>query len=287
MADPNSLISDLSQNVSTTIQDPFGTIIINTFSKIGNLTVSIDSKIDSLIKEVAESTNSKGKVTLQNNSLVITVSREDSQQAEELKKRVDTKVQSIQKTLTTLEIVLKTAKTIQTSIGLLQNYLDLQEVLINSNPATAVIYNVLKKGIKIIFLKDTIKQYSNVLNTQISANNAILNKLSDKFKNINVSIKIEDEKNKGNYVSKNLAENLLAQDNLNAGSTDIENVTNEFTSPKNIVYILKVEKYNEKQLIGRAYEKISGMIEEQTAPSFFATPEELTTELKNILNIKS
>ena len=139
MADPNSLISDLSQNVSTTIQDPFGTIIVNTFSKIGNLTVSIDSKIDSLIKEVAESTNSKGKVTLQNNSLVITVSREDSQQAEELKKRVDTKVQSIQKTLTTLEIVLKTAKTIQTSIGLLQNYLDLQEVLINSNPATAVI----------------------------------------------------------------------------------------------------------------------------------------------------
>ena len=283
MADVNNITGDLPQNVTTSLSDPFGSIITNTFTKVGNLINNIDKKIDLLIKDVAESTDSKGRVTVQGSSIVITINREDSQQAEELKKRVDNKVSSIQKTITTLEAVLKTAKTIKTSIQILQQALDLQEVLLNTNPATAVIFTVLKQGVKLIFLKDMIKQYSRILDNQIASNTAILEKLSDKFKNINVSIKISDEKNKGNYVTPDTAENLLSQDKLNEYGNDIQNITDEYTSPKNKTYILKVEKYADKKLIGRAYEKDSGMVEEQTAPSFFATPDQLLEELKSIL----
>jgi len=283
MADVNNITGDLPQNVTTSLSDPFGSIITNTFTKVGNLINNIDKKINLLIKDVAESTDSKGRVTVQGSSIVITISREDSQQAEELKKRVDNKVSSIQKTITTLETVLKTAKTIKTSIQILQQALDLQEVLLNTNPATAVIFTVLKQGVKLIFLKDMIKEYSKILDNQIASNTVILEKLSDKFKNINVSIKISDEKNKGNYVTPDTAENLLSQDKLNEYGDDIQNITDEYTSPKNKTYILKVEKYADKKLIGRAYEKDSGMIEEQTAPSFFATPDQLLEELKSIL----
>lgn len=281
-------LQDLQQNVTSAVSDPFGAIITKVFSKINGLTSNIEKKIDSLLEDVAKSTDSKGRVTLEGNQLIITVSKEDEKKAIAIKSNIEGKVKSIQKTLTVLSTTLKSLNSIQTAISTLQTALTIQETLLSVNPTTGPIFTVFKKAIKIVFLKDMIKQYSAVLKTQIQMNTRTLNTLSSKFRGINVSIKIEDEANKGNYIGGLEAEKLLAQDLLNGNTgEEIETVSEDYLSFSGKEYILKVEKYGERQLVGRAYEKLTGLLEEQTAPSYFATPEDLVEELQTILNLKS
>jgi hypothetical protein len=287
----NNPIEDLQQNVTSAVKDPFGAIINRTFFKINALVSNIEKKIDQLSQEIVKSADSRGRVTLEGSTLVITVTREDVEQAQQIKNRIQAKVTSIQKTIGTLETTLKSIQAIQTAITTLQTAINIQEIILSLNPTTGPIFTVFKKAVKIVFLKDIIKEYSNILKQQLKQNLQILDRLSEKFKNITVDIKIADEKNKGNDITTEEAEKMLIQDLLNTANTskvenDLETVSEEYVSPKEIEYILKVEKYNDSGLIGRAYEKISGLIEEQTSPTFLLTPEELINELKSILNLK-
>jgi hypothetical protein len=143
-------------------------------------------------------------------------------------------------------------------------------------------FQVVKQGVKIVFLKEMINQYVKILGRQLVQNNQVLDRLINKFKDIEVSVKIQDESDKGNYVNYDIAEQLLADDAL---GKNVEQVTQDFTDNKFLQYTIRVEKYDKKQLIARAREKSSGMIKAQTAPSYFSTPEELIEELKTILNI--
>lgn len=282
-------IQDLDQNVSSAVKDPFGSIIIRVVSKIGQLSVVVEGKINDLTKKIIESSDATGKVSLQGETIVITVSRENAQQAEELKKDIDTKIKSIQTLLNTLQITLTTLQTVQTGIDILRTALSIQEIALSSNPASGPIFQVLKQGIKLIFLKDIVKEYSSILKKELKNSGKKINVLSSRFRNLQISIKVEEEKSKGSIISNSEAENLLAQQLLDTGTNQegITSTTEEYLSPKNVQYLLKVEKYQEKQLIAVAYEKESGMIKQQTSPSFFATPEELLSELKSILNINS
>lgn len=282
-------IQDLDQNVSSAVKDPFGSIIIRVVSKIGQLSVVVEGKINDLTKKIIESSDATGKVSLQGETIVITVSRENAQQAEELKKDIDTKIKSIQTLLNTLQITLTTLQTVQTGIDILRTALSIQEIALSSNPASGPIFQVLKQGIKPIFLKDIVKEYSSILKKELKNSGKKINVLSSRFRNLQISIKVEEEKSKGSIISNSEAENLLAQQLLDTGTNQegITSTTEEYLSPKNVQYLLKVEKYQEKQLIAVAYEKESGMIKQQTSPSFFATPEELLSELKSILNINS
>ena len=76
-----------------------------------------------------------------------------------------------------------------------------------------------------------------------------------------------------------LADDLLGQ--------DINSYTQEFTADDNGQYILQVEKYGDKELIAKAYDKFSGLVASQTAPSYITNPEDLLNELKTILNLGS
>jgi hypothetical protein len=283
-------IDDIQQNVSSAIKDPFGQIINKTFFKINGLVSNIEKKIDQLLQEVAKSTDSKGRVTLEGSTIVVTITKEDVDQAKEIKRRVEEKINSVQKTISTLETTLKSLQTVQTAMTTLQTALSIQEAVLSLNPTTGPIFSVFKKSIKLIFLKDIIKEYTNVIKLQLNENLKVLDRLSTKFRNITIDVKILDEKNKGNDISTAEAERILTQDLLNQGaktkSTDIETISESFTSPSNKKYILKVEKYGQDKLIGRAYEEISGMIEEQTAPSYFLEPQALIEELKSILNFR-
>ena len=274
----NSAVTSISGAVS----DPFGSAIQLTLNKVNSLTVNIEKKVDQLVKEVVQKTDSKGRVALEGNNLVITVRREDIAQAEELQKRVKSKIDSIKKTITILKTVLNSLIAIQTAITVYKSLLDLQEASLTINPVTGPMFQVVKQGVKIIFLKEMINQYVKILGRQLIQNNQILDRLTDKFRNIEVSVKVQEEADKGSYVNYDVAEQLLADDAL---GKNIEQVTQDFSDNDFLQYVIKVEKHGEKQLIAIAREKSSGMIKAQTAPSYFATPAELTEELKTILNI--
>lgn len=268
--------------ISGAVSDPFGSAIQLTLNKVNSLTVNIEKKIDQLVKEVVEKTDSKGRISLQGSNLVITVRREDLAKAQELQKRVQDKIKSINSTITILNTVINSLLAIQTAITVYKALLDAQELSLTLNPVTGPIFQVVKQGVKLIFLKEIVNQYVKILGRQLLQNKQILNRLIEKFRSIQVSIKIQDEADKGKYVNTNIAEQLLADDMLGDGITSD---SQDFTDNKFNVYILKVEKYDNKQLIARAYEKLSGMIKAQTAPSYFAKPEELMEEIKTILNI--
>ena len=268
--------------ISGAVSDPFGSAIQLTINKISSLTVNIEKKIDQLVKEVVEKTDSKGRVSLQGSNLVITIRREDLAKAQELQKRVQDKITSINKTISILNTVVNSLIAIQTAITVYKSLLDIQEITLTANPVTGPIFQVVKQGVKIIFLKEIVNQYVKILGRQLLQNRQVLDRLIQKFRSIQVSVKIQDEADKGNYVSTDIAEQLLADDQLGDG---ISSDSQDFTDNKFNQYTLKVEKYDSKQIIARAIEKESGMIKAQTAPSYFSTPEELMEELKTILNI--
>jgi hypothetical protein len=68
------------------------------------------------------------------------------------------------------------------------------------------------------------------------------------------------------------------------GEPEVTQESESFTDQNFNKYILKVEKYDSKQLIARAFDKESGMIKAQTAPSYFSTSKDLLEEIKTILN---
>jgi len=65
---------------------------------------------------------------------------------------------------------------------------------------------------------------------------------------------------------------------------NVDNQSNIYTGSNGKVYILIVDQYGSKQLIGKAIDKISGILAVQTAPSYIKTPDQLMDELKSILN---
>jgi hypothetical protein len=281
--DASSKVQNTINDVSGALSDPFGTIINKSLNGINSLTVNIEKKVDQLIKEVIQKTDSKGRISLEGNSLIITVRREDLEQAKELQKRVTDKIASIKKTITILNNLVNSLLAVKTAITLYKTILDLQEISLSVNPISGPIFKVLKSGIKIIFLKEIIKEYVKILGRQLLQNQQILQNLINKFRSIQVSVKVQDEAQKGNFINIDSAEKLLADDLL---GTDINTDSQDFTDYKFNEYVLKVEKQGEKQIIGRAYEKYSGLIKAQTAPTFLSSPDELMEELKTILNLQ-
>lgn len=274
----------IADSMSSMVSDPFGVIISTTFNKINSLVVNIETKIDNLTNDIINSPDNKGRVTLQGNTIVISVEPQDAQQAMLMQSRIQNKISSIQKTLALLNTILTTIKAIQTAITIYQSYLAAQEILMTLGaPPAKIAFEVLKKGIKILFLKEILKQYAKILSTQVAQNQQVLNSLTNKFRNLQVSIKIGDQANQGEFIDRNQAEALLASDLL---GTNIVSDSQSFTAANGDNYLLKIEKYGEKEIIGRAYDAISGMIKEQTAPTFLSTPDQLYSELQSILNLK-
>lgn len=272
----------LVDDISGAIQDPFGTVIKKTLNKINALVLNIEKKIDQLLKEAVKKVDSKGRVSLEGNTLVITVTREDFEKAVEIERTVKGTISSIKNTLVILRSTINSLSTVKEAIQTYKNILDIQELLLLTNPLSGPIFLVLKKGIKLVFLKEMLKEYLKVIGRELAQNKEVVNRLINRFSALQVSIKIQDEANKGNFIDEDTAEELIADELL--GGSGIQEQTEDFTDDNLNNYTLKVEKYDSKQLIGRAYDKISGMIKAQTAPSYFSTSEDLLQELKTILN---
>lgn len=275
-------VTGIVNDVSGAIQDPFGTVIKKTLNKINSLVVNVEKKVDQLIKDTVKKVDSKGRVTLEGSNLVITVTRGDVEKAAEIKANVEAKIASIQNTLNVLRTTINSLSTVRDAITTFKTILDVQEIILSANPVSGPIFLVLKKGIKLIFLKEILNEYLKVIGRELAQNKEVITRLIERFRSLQVSIKIQDESNKGNFIDDNKAEELLADELL--GGSGIEEQSEDFTDQNLNNYILKVEKYDSKQLIARAYDKSSGMIKAQTAPSYFSTSQDLLQEIKTILN---
>ena len=108
-----------------------------------------------------------------------------------------------------------------------------------------------------------------------------MTRLVNKFKSINVQIKISDDANTGKVTSEPEAKRAIADSLLanNPDSTNITSIYEEYNG--NLLY---VEKYGEDRNIGKAKDKFSGLLRAETAPSYFATSDQLIGELKIILD---
>lgn len=275
-------VTGIVDDINGAVQDPFGFVIKKTLNKINSLILNVEKKVDKLVKDSIKKVDSKGRVSLEGNSLVITVTRADFEKAMEIKTAVETNIASIKNTLTILRTTISSLSTIKDAIETFKTILDVQELILSANPVSGPIFVVLKKGIKIIFLKEIVKEYLKVIGRELAQNKEVVTRLIERFRNLQVSIKIDDEANKGNFIDENIAEEILADElfGVPGEKTDSE----DFTDQNLNQYILKVEKYDSKQIIGRAYDKSSGMIKAQTAPSYFSTSEQLLDEIKAILN---
>jgi hypothetical protein len=275
-------VTGIVDDVSGAVQDPFGFVIKKTLNKINSLILNVEKKVDQLIKDTVKKVDSKGRVTLEGSNLVITVTRGDAEKAIEIKAAVEEKITSIKNTLNILRTTISSLSTIKDAISTFKTILDVQEIILAANPVSGPIFLVLKKGIKLIFLKEIVNEYLKVIGKELAQNKEVITRLIERFRSLQVSIKIQDEADKGNFIDQNIAEDILADELL--GGLGVVQDSEDFTDQNLNNYTLKVEKYDSKQIIARAYDKNSGMIKAQTAPSYFSTAEQLLDEIKNILN---
>lgn len=281
----NSNFTDnIALGVSGLISDPFATAIQKLMTKINQLVPKIETKIDKLEQDLVKKVDNKGRVTLQGRTIVITVTQPEYSQAVVLEKKIMDTINSIQKTILLLRNLISTVSAIVTAIEVFKAVLKLQELSITINPVSKATYEVLKKAIKIIFFREMLNAYTKILDDLLASNKRLLDNLSNRFNNIKVDIKISDEANKGNFINEDQALSFLTDDLL---GPDITSYTEEFTSNDNGEYILQVEKFGDKELIGKALDKFSGLVAAQTAPSYITPPEDLIEELKTILNLGS
>lgn len=286
-SDPQSSAISSVDNGLSGIQNPIGGKLNKILFKINSVTSNAESKIDRLIEHITISSDNRAKIELINNTIVITVKPKDKDVLVVQQQRIQNDIDSITKTLNLLNNSINTLNTINNTAKVIKTVMEVQEVLLSINPASKAMFSVFKKAIKIVFLKDMMTQYINVIDNQLSGNKEILNRLISKFQHLRVQVKIDDENNTGNIINEDEGASLVAQDLLGGThSTNISSVA-DFVSDKGVTYILKIEKYGDRKLIGKAYDKISGMLVSQTAPSVIATADDLFQELKDILNIES
>jgi hypothetical protein len=140
---------------------------------------------------------------------------------------------------------------------------------------------VFKKAIKILFYKDVLTEYTNILSREVRANTTVINNLLNKFKGLSVEFKVNSANDAGTDLTPAEAEGAIIQDKLGLNNPQVAETYETFNGKS---YNLSVEKYGDRELIGRAKDSFSGMLITETAPSFTALPEQLFEELKTILN---
>ena len=284
----SDLATNLANTASTAISDPFSTAIHNILGKINTIIPTIEQKINKLEADIVKKADAKGRVTLQNNNIVVTVTRAEYTQAQAIVANIKAQIESIRQTIVLLQNIIAALIAISTAINVFLAVLAVQELVLTANPISKATYEVFKKAIKIVFLKEIISAYTSLLQSQVTQAQAVMNNLINKFTHLHVSITISDEADKGNFINSDTAQSIIADDLLNIGGNEyIKNVTSDYTSNNGGQYILKVEKYGTKENIARAYDKFSGLVAAETAPSFLSTPDQLLEELKTILNIGS
>lgn len=277
--DVTSKLDDISSSVS----DPISASLKKILFKINSISSVLEQKINKLAEDSIKYLDGKGRVEFDGSTIFIIVKPEEVEKASVVQNNIIKNISSINNHLKTLSATLDSLNVLAKTLKTIQTALDIQELLMLTNPATAATFKLSKKIFKVLFLKDILKEHSKLINEQLRENKAIFNKLFEKFKKINVQIKISSEENKGNVINETEASNMLSNELLH-NNLEINNLSEEYRNINDKDYLLVVEKYDSEQNIGRAKDKYSGLIVAQTAPSYFSTGQQLLDELKIILD---
>ena len=82
-------LEDVEDQSSSAVKDPFGSIITKALSKIGSLSIGVESKINQLANDLVKSVDTKGRVSRQGDVIVITLSSDDIADGDKIKKNID------------------------------------------------------------------------------------------------------------------------------------------------------------------------------------------------------
>jgi hypothetical protein len=283
-------MSDISEKIGFSPTDPVGSILLKALFLINQLVSFAELKILSTIEDVKKTNDPKATVTIENNTIVINTTGANKAYADILKNNIDRKIASINNNLSKLNTVINTLQVISIAANVYIRVIDVKEIFLKVNPAPTfpgatlgLVYLLAKQAIFNTSQKEKMQEYLILINFQIAQNKATLNNLTNQARGLSATIKIKDEANKGVFIDVNKAESMIADDKL---GTDVSGLSKDFMANNGSEYILKIEKYGDKQLIGRAYYKDTGFIKEQTAPSFVSSADQLYTELQEILNLQ-
>jgi hypothetical protein len=279
---PEKFTANATSTITSAVSDPIAGVLNKTLSKLANVSSLATAKVDDLTKELDSYQAKNGQVQIIGNQIVITVTSQNVAQGEAERNALTQRISSIKNTLTTLTSTIGTLSTISNTVSVVQKLLTVQEALLNANPVTAAAFTVFKTAIKVVFLKDMLNSYTNVISSQLSQNQQILDQLTQKFLSLQVTLNVQDQSNTGNQVSEQQAASNVSQNLL--GGDGIDSATDTFTSFSNVTYILKVEKLSSNQLVGRAYDQASGQLAAQTSPSYISSAADLLNEIKQIVS---
>lgn len=278
----DSIENQLNNEVSGLIKNPISSLLNRNLNKINTLTSNIEDKINKLSEDLVKSTDKKGRVELNGNIILITLRSKDVEEFKVQKIEIENKISSINSNINILSKTLKSLKTMQQSVRNIIRLSDIQEKVLSVNPTSGPIFSVFKKALKIVFLKDMLKEYSNVLSNELQNNTQKLDNLINRFSNLRIQIKISEN---DNIIDNYEAESEIISENLTKNqNNDVKTVTEEYEDIKNRKLFLKVEEYGNRKLIAKAYDKFSGLLIAQTSPSFISTSEELLEEIKEIVD---
>ena len=279
----SQFVSGIMNNGTSAVGDPINAILSKTLNKIATVSVSANKKIDDFITQLTNYQSKNGQVSVVGNQIIITVTSKDAAKGQAEEQIIQNQINSIRNILNTLNSTINALSAISQTISVIMSILDVQEALIGINPIAKVAFTVFKTAIKVVFLKDMLGTYSNLIQNQITESSQELNLLTQKFMGLQVSLNIKDNTGQGIATTPSEALSNITQDLL-GGSPNTSNQSNIFTANNSHVYILKVEKIGTSQLIGKAIDQQTGELAAQTSPSYISTSDELIQELKTIIN---
>ena len=196
-SDISGNVSSITDTMTSGVKDPIGAVLNRTIKKVINLNSQIDKKIDELTKKLEDSLKQNGRVELIGNRIVITVTPEEKDKADDQKIKINNQIESIRKSLNILTNTLKVIESITKTISILNTALQIQEILLTVNPVSKATFEVFKKAIKIVFLKDMLKEYNGFLQKSLVGYQSKLNSQIERFRNLTVEIKVKQSSDIG------------------------------------------------------------------------------------------
>ena len=128
-----------------------------------------------------------------------------------------------------------------------------------------------------------LKEYNGFLQKSLVGYKSKLARQIERFRSLTVEVKIKQSSDLGGPTDSQTIDKAIT-DSLVSTTPGVKTATFEYTDFNGKQYILKIENFDDRRIIGRAYESFSGLIAAQTAPSLISTADELKEELILIIN---
>ena len=282
LKDTPSIISSATSAVTPKITDPVGAVLISTMASINSLSTSIYSKMDTLEADLIKSVGNTGKVVINGNKIFVTTDPADASKVSQFQSKLQGDINSINSVISKLQLVTTSLSIVSETAAVLKAAMDVQEILLTvGNPVAKATMTLIKSALKILFYKDVLSEYVNIISSQSAAAQQSLNDIISRFSGLSIQFNTNSALSSGNILTPDQAQTSIVDSSLSASKSTYPQT---YVNSAGKSYTLSVESYNSKEIVGRARDSFSGLLVAETTPSFISTPDQLVAELKTILN---